>query len=73
MRLLSVAFITSIPNILNAGNKIGTIRNAFSDVLRLKLGKEKMASLFIRYAIKISMIAAILKEINSGIVDSGVK
>jgi hypothetical protein len=58
---------------LNAGNKIGTIKNAFSDVLRSIFGKEKAAFLFIRYATRISAIVARLNEISSGIVDSGVK
>ena len=57
---------------LNARNKIGMIKKAFSDMVKLKFGKKKMASLFIRYAIKISAIAARLNEINSGIVDNGV-
>jgi hypothetical protein len=60
-----------IPNMLNAGNRMGTIKKAFSDVVKSKFGKEKMASLFIRYAIKVSAIAARLNEINSGIVDNG--
>jgi hypothetical protein len=57
---------------LNAGNKIGMIKKAFSDMVKSKFGKGKMASLFIRYAIKISAIAARLNEINSGIVDNGI-
>ena len=71
MIFLSVVFITYIPNMLSAGNKIGTIRNAFSDVLKLKLGKEKATFLSIRYTTIISAITARLKHISSGTVDSG--
>ena len=71
MILLFVVFITCIPNMLNAGNKIGTIKNAFSDMLKFRLGRGKMTFLFIRYATRISAIAARLNEINSGTVDSG--
>jgi hypothetical protein len=61
-----------IPNILKAGNKIGTIKNAFSDVLKLIFGEEQAVFLFIRYATKINKIATILNEIKSGIVANGV-
>jgi hypothetical protein len=47
MLLLSVVFITCIPNILNAGNNIGTIKNAFSDVVNSIFGREKIGSLFV--------------------------
>jgi hypothetical protein len=57
---------------LNAGNITGTTKNAFSDVLKLIFGKEKTALLFTRYTTKISAIAARLKHISSGTVDSGV-
>ena len=70
--LLFVVFITCIPNILNAGNKIGTIKNAFSDVLKLSFGREQIGPLFSRYAIKISAIATRLNEINNEMVVSGV-
>ena len=61
-----------IPIILNAGNKIGTIINAFSEVFRLILVKEKGVFLFSRYAIKVSAIATRLNEIKREIVDNGV-
>jgi len=72
MILLSVAFITCIPNTLIAGNKIGTIKNAFSEVVRLKFGREKTVFLFIRYAARISAVAARLNPISSETVDNGV-
>lgn len=59
------------PNMLNAGNKIGTINNAFSDAFKLKSGREKVRFLFVQYAVRINEIAAILNEINKKIVDSG--
>jgi hypothetical protein len=59
------------PNMLNAGNITGTIKNAFSGVLKLNFGREKMLFLFIRYATMVSAIAARLNETNSGTVDSG--
>ena len=71
MMLLSVVFMTCIPNMLKAGNIIGTIKNAFSDVLRLRFGREKTVFLFIRYATRVSAIAARLNVINIGTVDSG--
>jgi hypothetical protein len=40
MILLFVVSITCIPNTLNAGNNTGTIKNAFSDVLKFRLGKQ---------------------------------
>ena len=72
MILLSVVFITYIPNMLNAGNKTGMIEKAFSEGVKLKSGRERIEPLFILYAIKISTIAAILNKINSVTVDSGV-
>ena len=69
--LLSVVFITCIPNMLNAGNNIGTIKKALSDALKFRVGREKAEFLFIRYAIKIDTIATRLKQISSGTVDSG--
>ena len=72
MILLSVVFITCIPNMLNAGNNIGTIKNAFSDVVKLRFGREKTPSLFVLYAMIVNTMNAILKEINNGMVDNGV-
>jgi hypothetical protein len=57
---------------LNAGNRIGTIKNAFSVVLKLRLGKEKIGSLFTLYPITASIINAILNDVKREIVDSGV-
>ena len=72
MMLLSVVFMMCIPNMLNAGNKIGTIKNAFSDVLKLRLGKEKFVFLVVLYPIAANTINARLNEINNGTIDSGV-
>jgi len=72
MILLSVVFIRHIPNILNAGNKIGTIKKIFSDVLKLKFGREKISSLFDLYPMIANTMYARVKEINNGIVDNGV-
>lgn len=72
MKLLSVVFITFIPNMLNAGNKIGTNKNAFSDVFKLRFGKEKRGSLFTLYPIAANTMNAILNEIKRGVVDNGV-
>ena len=71
MILLSVVFITFIPSMLNAGNKIGTIKNIFSDVFKLRLGREQIGPLFSRYAIKISANATRLNEIKREVVDNG--
>ena len=57
---------------LSAGNKIGTIKNAFSDVLKSKFGREKRDSLFIMYPIIVNTMNARLNEIKRGIVASGV-
>ena len=72
MVLLSVVFITCIPNILNAGNNIGTIKNAFSDVLKLRFGRENIGPLFILYPIIANTINARLNEIKIGMVANGV-
>ena len=72
MILLSVVFITRIPNMLNAGNIIGKIKKAFSDVVKLILGKEKRGSLFTLYPIAANTMNAILNEIKREIVDNGV-
>ena len=57
---------------LNAGNKIGMIKKAFSDVLKLGFGRIKIVSLFILYAIIDNRMHARLKVINSETVDKGV-
>ena len=57
---------------LSAGNKIGMIKNAFSDVFMLKLGREKVVFLFSLEPIIANTMNAILKEIRSGIVANGV-
>jgi hypothetical protein len=72
MILLSVVFIKFIPNMLNAGNKIGTIKNAFSVVLKLRFGREKISSLFILYPLIANTINTILNGINNGTVANGV-
>jgi hypothetical protein len=61
-----------IPNIHNTGNKIGTIKNAFSDVLKLRVGREKINSLFSLYQTIANTINAKLKEINNEMVANGV-
>ena len=72
MILLSVVFITCIPNRLNAGNKTGTIKNAFSAVVKLRFGREKIGFLFILYPAAPKTMNARLKEIKRGIVANGV-
>jgi hypothetical protein len=57
---------------LNAGNKIGTIKKAFSDALKLRFGNEKKGSLFTLYPIATNTMNAILNEIKRGIVANGV-
>jgi acyl-coenzyme A synthetase/AMP-(fatty) acid ligase len=57
---------------LNAGNEIGTIKNAFSDVLNAIFGREKVDSLFILYPMIINTINARLNEIKSGIIANAV-
>jgi hypothetical protein len=56
---------------LNAGNKIGTIKNAFSDVLKLRFGRERTGYLFVLYPIIANTTNAILNEIKRGIVANG--
>jgi hypothetical protein len=56
----------------SAGKKIGTIKKAFSDVVRSKFGKEDTESLFILYSVIANSINAILNEIKSEMVDNGV-
>ena len=72
MILLSVVFIMCIPNMLNAGNTIGTIKNAFSDVFKLRVGREKILFLFSLYPIIANVMNATLTGINKGIVANGV-
>ena len=72
MILLSAVFIRRVPSILNAGKNTGTIKKAFSEVVRLIFGREKIGSLFVLYPIVANTINTILNEINSGIVDNGV-
>jgi hypothetical protein len=79
---LSVVFITRIPNMLKAGNKIGTIKNAFSDMVKLRLHNRFFSQKFILiklfskvlvlYPIAANIMNAILKEIKRGSVDNGV-
>ena len=57
---------------LKAGNKIGTIKNAFSDVLKLRFGREKIGFLFILYPMIANTIITTLNEINNGTVANGV-
>ena len=52
--------------------KIGMINNAFSDVVNLRLGIEKIGSLFILYPMMANIMNAKLNEIKSGIVANGV-
>ncbi len=72
MILLSVVFITCIPDILNAGKNIGTIKKAFSNVLKFRFGREKIGSLFVLNPIIANMMNIILNEIKRGIVANGV-
>jgi hypothetical protein len=72
MILLFVVFITCIPNMLNAGNITGTIEKAFSDVLKLRLGRDKIEVLFILHPTIANTMNARLNEINNGIVANGV-
>jgi hypothetical protein len=57
---------------LNAGNNIGTIKNAFSDVLNSIFGREKIEVLFILYPMSANTMNARLNEINKGMVANGV-
>jgi hypothetical protein len=59
------------PNILSAGNKIGTVKNAFSDVLKFKFGGEKIGFLFVLYPTIANTTNATLNEIKRGIVANG--
>ena len=64
MKLLSVMFMMCIPNMLNAGNKIGTIKKAFSDAVKLRYGRKRTTSLFILYPTIANTTNARLNEIN---------
>jgi hypothetical protein len=57
---------------LNAGKNTGTIKNAFSDVLNSRLGREKIGLLIILYPRIPKITNAILKEVKRKIVDNGV-
>ena len=57
---------------LSTGKKIGTIKKAFSVVVKLRLGKEKIGSLFTLYPIITNIINTILNDVKREIVDSGV-
>ena len=72
MVLLSIMFITYIPNMANAGKETGTIRTAFSDVLKLIFGGLKIRSLFILYPMIANAMNVTLNEIKRGAVDNGV-
>jgi hypothetical protein len=56
---------------LNAGNKIGIIKNVFSDVVKLRSGREKTAPLFILDTRIANRTNATLNEIKRGIIDNG--
>jgi len=70
--LVHVVFIRCIPNALNTGNKIGAIKNAFSDVVKLRLDIDMTESLFIIYSIAVNIMIAVFKQIRSGVVANGV-
>jgi hypothetical protein len=70
--LLDAVFISCIPNTLNAGNIIGTIKKAFSDVFKVRFGSENIGFLFILHPTIANAINALLNEIRRGIVDNGV-
>jgi hypothetical protein len=57
---------------LNAGKVTGTIKNAFSDVFKLRFGREKIEFSFHLYPIIVNTMNTMLKEIKRGIVDNGV-
>jgi hypothetical protein len=70
--LVHAVFIRYIPKALNTGNKIGAIKNAFSDVVKLRLDIDMTESLFIRYSIVVNIMIAVFKQIRSGVVANGV-
>ena len=83
MVLLPSVFIKFIPNMLNAGNKTGAVKNAFSDTLKLRFGNQffrprdptssrldVLIKLFPKVLIANTM-NAILNEINNGMVAKG--
>jgi hypothetical protein len=57
---------------LNAGNITGTIKNAFSEVFKLRFGREKTGGFFALYPMIVNAMNTRLNEIRRGIVDSGV-
>ena len=72
MILLSVVFIKCIPNMLNAGKNSGTAKNAFSAVLKLRFGKEKIGFLFVLNPRTANTTNAMLNEIKRGFIANGV-
>ena len=70
--LVHAVFIRCIPKALNTGNKIGAIKNAFSDVVKLRLDIDMTKSLFIIYSIAVNIMIAVFKQIRSGVVANGV-
>jgi hypothetical protein len=72
MILLPVVFITCIPNMLKAGNKIGMIKNTLSDMLKLIVGREKTVSLLTISPMIVNIINARLNEIKSDTIANGV-
>jgi hypothetical protein len=67
-----VAFIIYIPNMLNAGNNIGAIKNALSSVVKFKFGRIKNGSLNVLYFIIISAINTTFNAVKRYFVDNGV-
>ena len=65
-------FIKCTPNTLNAGNKIGMAKNAFSNGFKFISGKGMIESLFILWLIIANIINAMLSEIARKIGDNGV-
>ena len=61
-----------MPNILSAGNRIGMIKNDFSEEVKFKFGSEKICSSFILYPIIARKINDILNEIKRVVIDKGV-
>jgi hypothetical protein len=72
MIFLSVVFITCIPKMLNAGNKIGMIKDAFSDAVKLRFGREKIGSLFVLYPMIANTTNTRLNKIKRKIAANGV-
>ena len=70
--LLSLKFIMRIPTMLKSGNSEGISRNAFSPVVSLRLEKEKVTLLLLRYAAIDKITMAMPKESRRELVDKGV-